>query len=199
MNDLHSQEVLLQGPIENGLYVLPPSTASTTSPSSTALQAFFGAWTSTQLWHARLGHLSPRITALTLRRFHLPTTSSVALSSCSTWSQAKTHALPHPPSLSRSQSPFELLFLDIWGLAPVISTNGSHFYFSLVDDFPKYIWIFSMQSKSNVYSLILAFIRFASNTFFTNIVFVQPNWGGEFRPLHVIFQSCGISHRITYP
>lgn len=122
-----------------------------------------------------MGHNLPRITALTLRRFHLPTTSSIALSSCLTCSQAKAHALLQPPSPSRSQRLFELLFLDVWDPAPVISTNGSRFYLSLVDDFSKYIWIFPMQSKSNVSSLILTFLCFASNTFFTNIIFVQSD------------------------
>lgn len=194
MKDLHSQEVLLQGLVRNGLYVLPTDDADVTLPPR---HAFIGEQTSPNIWHARLGHPSPWITSFTIRHHNLPVTSTSTLSPCSACLQAKSHALPHPLSPSSSQFPFQLLFLDVWGPAPVLSSSGFRFYFSIVDDFTKYVWFFPLYAKSDVSQIFLNFVTFVRNTFSKNIIAVQSDWGGEFRPFHAILQKLGISHRIS--
>lgn len=48
-------------------------------------------------------------------------------------------------------------------------------------------------------TIFLAFIKFVQNTFSKNIIDVQTDWGGEFRPFSSILLNFGISHRITCP
>jgi hypothetical protein len=45
---------------------------------------------------------------------------------------AKSHQLPYPKSHSTFDAPLDLIFLDVWGLAPM---SG------FIDDFSKYTWI----------------------------------------------------------
>lgn len=73
------------------------------------------------------------------------------------------------------------------------------FIFFIVDDFTKYIWYFPLRTKSEVSTIFLAFIRFVQNTFSKNIIAVQTDWGGEFRPFSSLLLKIGISHRITCP
>ncbi|KAF5475573.1 hypothetical protein F2P56_007367 [Juglans regia] len=70
LHDSHTKVVLLRGIVKDGLYVLDADSVSSSIP----FQANIGERTSTDHWHTRLGHPSPRITNLTLRRFQLPDT-----------------------------------------------------------------------------------------------------------------------------
>lgn len=119
MKDLQTKDMLLQGPIKDGLDVLPIQPNKSIQPS-----VFLGERTSTQQWHACLGQPSSRITALTLCRFQLLVDHKASTHTCAACSQAKAHVLPHLPSPSRSSKPFQLLFLDVWGPAPMLSSNG---------------------------------------------------------------------------
>lgn len=85
------------------------------------------------------------------------------------------------------------------GPSSILCSNSSRFYLSILDDYSKYIWFFPMQSKSNVSSLMIAFLHYVCNVCTKNFISVQSDWGGEFRPLWPIFQSYGIIHRITCP
>lgn len=129
VKDLHTQKVLLR-PVRN----LPTNAKSTHS-----VAAFIGERTSFNIWHSRLGLPSPQTTFFIIHNFQLPLTTNFALTPCSACTQAKAHTLPHPPLASSSTKTFQLLFLDVWGPAPVLSTSSHIFYLSIVDDFTKYI------------------------------------------------------------
>lgn len=118
---------------------------------------------------------------------------------CPTCFQAKSHALPHPPSPSQSCHPFQLLFLDVWGPTPILSSNGSRFYLLIVDDFSKFILFFPLTAKSKVSTVFLAFITYVKNTFASNIIAIQTDWDGEFHSLSSLIKNLGITHRISCP
>lgn len=179
VKDSCTREALLQGTVRYGLYVMP-SHVSTTPSTSVSPQAFVGERTDTQTWHMCLVHPSPRITSHTVKTFQLTISSSKPVHNCTACYQAKSHALPNLTSPSRSTNPFELLFVDVWGPSPELSTNGSWFYLSIVDDLTKYIWLFTLQSKSDVSTFFLAFLKYVRNFFSLNVRVVQTDWGGEF-------------------
>lgn len=125
VKDLHTQEVLLQGPVNKGLYVLPShDELISKSTNSIQHQALIREKTTPQIWHSRLGHLSPRVTSFTICQHNLPTTSMLHFPLCNACLQEKSHTLPHPLSPSRSTYAFQLLFLDVWVPAPVLSSSG---------------------------------------------------------------------------
>lgn len=200
VKDSCTQEILLQGHIEDGLYVL----RFDEEPLYVSPQAFLGTHTTTQLWHSSLGHPSPRMTSLS---HDLPHTSSVSSSTKYLYSIATLFCLfvdqstcPSSPFLpTRSSFPFQFLFLDVWDFASILSTMGSCYFLSIVDDYSKFIWFFCMQSKSNVTTLVIAFLKFVHNIFSFKIVSVQTNGGDKFQPFYSVFQSFGISHRLTFP
>ncbi|TXG49828.1 hypothetical protein EZV62_025703 [Acer yangbiense] len=47
----------------------------------------------------------------------------------------KMHKLPFSRSQHTTTTPLELIYSDIWGLAPLLSTEGYRYYIAFVDDF----------------------------------------------------------------
>lgn len=165
MKNLHTREVLLQRPTEDGLYVLP-SNAEAESVDSQSLKprALLGKRNSTKLWHYRLRHPNSCVIAFAFKQFNLPVFVVKTDSLCLACLQAKAHTLPHPLSHSRSHSrsqfPFQLLFLDVWGPTHVLSSKGYQLYISIVDNFSKYTLFFSLYVKSDVVAILKFFLHF---------------------------------------
>jgi hypothetical protein len=69
---------------------------------------------------------------------------------CDACQQAKSHQLPYTRSDSKSSSPLELIFSDVWG--PAIEFVGRYrYYVSFIDDFSKFIWIYLIKHKYDVF------------------------------------------------
>jgi len=50
--------------------------------------------------------------------------------------------------MSVSKDPLDLIYLDVWGLAPILSFNNEHYFLCIVNDFNKYFWFFPITCKS---------------------------------------------------
>lgn len=81
----------------------------------------------------------------------------------------------------------------------MLSSKGFQFYLSIIDDFSKYTWLFPLHLKSDVVTIFLAFLQYVNNTFSSNVIVIQINWGGEFRPLNPLLKYFGISLHIICP
>lgn len=180
MKDAHTREIKLQGHVEDGLYALHlDAVASPSSPSSP--KVFSAIRTSAQLWHNQLGHPLARTTSLVLRKYHLPFSTDTNLSSISACHLAKAHSLPYPSSPSCSSFAFQLIFVDVWGPASALSSNGSRYFLSILDDYSKYMRLFPLQLKSSVSSIVMALLKYVETQFFTKVMSIQTDNGGEFR------------------
>jgi hypothetical protein len=109
---------------------------------------------SSDLWHFRLGHLST--SKLNLLHTLVPSISADSNNVCNVCPMAKQRHLPFPISNIVSHKPFDLVHVDIWGPFSVQSINGSRFFFTIVDDFSRYTWIYLMHSKSQTRSIVLS-------------------------------------------
>jgi hypothetical protein len=149
-------------------------------------------------WHHRLGHAPPVVRHI-LSRHNLPTLSRKLQQVCPACQQGKLHRLHFGSSLSVSKDPLDLLFLDVWGLAPTSSSNNKRYFLCIVDDFSKYMWVFTLSCKSEVTTIFHKFKLLVENFFSCTIKAVQTDGGGEFIPLKKILASNGISYRQTCP
>jgi hypothetical protein len=96
-----------------------------------------------------------------------------------------------------SSTPLQLLFLDVWGLAPLFSINK--FYFCIVDDLTKYIWLFPITHKFEVFAIFFQFKNLVETYFGRKIQAVQIYNGGDFHPLQSTLPSMGITHGSSCP
>ena len=99
----------------------------------------------------------------------------------------------------KSNAPFDIIFSDVWGPAPVISSLGHRYVVLFIDDYTRFTWLYFLKNKSDVYSCFLDFQSLIDRQFNAKIKSFHFDWGGEYQKLSKLFQSNGIFHRIDCP
>jgi hypothetical protein len=95
--------------------------------------------------------------------------------------------------------PFDLIFSDVWGLAPMFSSNGFCYFVIFIDTHTKHIWYYPLVDKSNVFSIFHRFQTLDERLFSRKIKSVQIDWGGKYHNLNQFFQTIGIYHQVICP
>ncbi|GJW22984.1 gag-pol polyprotein, partial [Tanacetum coccineum] len=67
------------------------------------------------------------------------------ISDCSGQKLAKFSAQPFSNRISSSTAPFDLVYSNVWGPAPISTKGGSRYYVSFIDDFTRYTWVYLMK------------------------------------------------------
>jgi hypothetical protein len=117
---------------------------------------------------------------------------------CDACQQEKAHQLPYPLSSSVSSIPLELVFSDVWGPAPE-SIGRKRYYVSFIDDFSKFVWVYTLKHKSEVFECFKIFQTLVERLFYHKILAMQIDWGGEYQKLNIFFQHVGITHHVPCP
>jgi len=191
-----TRRILLRGKCEGGLYPLRSSASNKSSPNKRALSA---ARPSVSLWHNRLGHASTPVVRQILSRHKLSFVKSQNKDHvCNACQQGKAHQLPYARSSSVSSRPLDLIFSDVWGPAPA-SVGRHKFYVSFIDDHSKFVWIYMLRHKSEVFQCFHDFQSLVERQFERKILAVQTDWGGEYQALNSFFKRIGISHHVSCP
>jgi hypothetical protein len=147
---------------------------------------------STDLWHYRLGHLSN--SRMKLLANFIPSVSCTFESICTVCPLAKQHRLPFSSSTFVSQSLFDMIHCDIWGPFAVKSNNNS-FFFTIVDDFSRFTWVFLMHSKSQTRYFIQYFFHLVETQFHTKSKCLHSDNGFEFDMVNFYMAKGVIHHR----
>lgn len=134
-----------------------------------------------------------------LSKYCLPVFNKSSSSFCDSCHIGKSSKLHLSSSNFKSTQFLDLLFCDVWGPAPIISSDGHNYFLLCVDNFSRYIWIFPLKHKSDVYNVFKQFMTTIECQFNTKLKYVQTDWGGEFRNLSHFFNSLGILHRRSCP
>jgi hypothetical protein len=157
IQDHHTQVLVGAGPHcrdSSGLWELDwlcvPSAATSPASSPMVVASITGSF---QQWHHRLGHLcGSRLLSLVHRGLLGSVSGDVSLN-CQGCSLGKQIQLTYPTSASVSQSPFDLVYSNVWGPAPFASKGGHRYYILFIDDFSWYTWLYFMRSRSEVLSI----------------------------------------------
>jgi len=175
VKDLVTNKVLLSGHSHDGLYVL--SESSTTSVP----QAFWSPCISAtaDLWHRRLGLPTPCIFNLLVSGNKIICTSRRSLTQCQACPLGKSSRLSLRPPGHKTSAPLELIFSDVWGPAPMFSSDGFRYFVSFVDAHTKHIWYYPLVAKSDVFSIFQCFQTLVERQFSLKIKSVQTDWGSE--------------------
>jgi hypothetical protein len=75
---------------------------------------------------------------------------------------------------------FELIHFDIWGPYTKTDSSGAKFFLTVVDDFSRSTWVFLMQHKSEVNTIIPYVFKLVEKQFHTHIQKIQSDDGREF-------------------
>jgi len=174
---------------------------SSHAPSSKSLAAYIGEKVSLHKWHLLLGHPSSPIVSHVVKSNKLPVVSSKLSSICSSCQQGKSSFSFqfHFNFSPISRNLLQLLFIDAWGPTPITFVNNNRFYLSIVDDFSKYTWLYSLRFKSDVCATFLRFKQLVETYCDTKIMSVQNDNGDEFRPLQISLTAMRVSYRLSCP
>jgi len=120
VKDLITKEVLLSGQSNDGLYVL--SESFTTSIS----QAFWSPCISAtaNLWYYHLSHPTPHILNLLVSNNKIVCTSRHSLAQCQACPLGKSSRLSLQLTGHKTTTPLDLIFSDVWGPVPMLSSYG---------------------------------------------------------------------------
>jgi histone deacetylase 1/2 len=192
IKDQATRRVLFRGPCYGGLYPLMPIS------NESSMLAFLTIKPSSSTWHRRLGHPSLFVVQQVLQRNKIAYTPEITPYVCDSCQLAKSHQLPYPISTSRSTIPFEQVFSEVWGPAPIFV--GKHaYYVRFMDDFSKFTWIYLLKKHLDVYQAFLNYQQYDERKFDRKIVTMQTDWGDEYEKLNTFFQKAGIIHHASYP
>lgn len=88
---------------------------------------------------------------------------------CASCCLGKVHRSPSTTSTSTYHAPFDLMYADVWGPAPMIASSGYKYLHTRVDDCTKFTWVFFLKLKSDVYTTITHFLTFITTQFGVNL------------------------------
>nr|ABF99203.1 retrotransposon protein, putative, Ty1-copia subclass [Oryza sativa Japonica Group] len=112
--------------------------------------------------------------------------------------KGKSHQLPFPKFFSVSSNPLELIHSDVWGPASD-SVGAKRYYVSFIDDYSKFVWIYFLKFKSEVFEKFKEFQSMVERQFNRKILGMQTDWGGEYQKLNSFFKQIGIAHQVSCP
>ena len=76
-----------------------------------------------------------------------------------------------------ASKPLELVHSDVWGPASVISINDFRYYLVLIDEYSKFIWVYLLKNKSNVFDIFKYFKAYVENQLNTSLKVLRTNGG----------------------
>jgi histone deacetylase 1/2 len=107
---------------------------------------------------------------------------------CDSCQLAKSHQLPYPISTNRPTVPFEQVFSDVWSPAP-LSVGKHAYYVSFIDDYSKFVWIYLLKKRSDVYQAFLNWQQYVERKFDRKIVTMQTDWGATMKNSMLSFKK----------
>jgi len=190
-----TKEIILQGNVKDGLYVFPSlkniNMCSVNTTTCNSVQSPFS------LWHSRLGHVSMAVVKRVLTDCNITCNKQSFM--CDSCIVAKAHQIPFSTSNIVYDTPLQLVYIDIWGPAPINATCGARYYISFLDAFTRYTWLYLINTKSQALAVFKLFKTFAENQTGHKLKSIQTDNAKEFLCFNSILCEYGIHHRLTCP
>jgi len=184
-----TKQVLAEGRATKGLYELPLNLGGGVAFTCEAESHF--------LWHCRLGHLNSKAMSVIINNGSILSDQNKNIS-CDSCFAGKAHVSPHP-SQKTSYKPLDLVFADIWGPSPVLSTTGNSYYINFVDVGTNFNCVHPICHKSKIGDVFDKFRVWAERQCGRKLLAVQTDNAREFQKLGKKLAELGISHRMSAP
>ncbi|GKA70358.1 zinc finger, CCHC-type containing protein [Tanacetum coccineum] len=158
----------------------------------------------TWLWHARLGHLNfESLKTMTQRDLvHGIPTIKQTKQICDVCLIGKQNRAPFPKKAkTRSTSPLDLVYGDLCGPITPPTPSGKKYIFLLVDDYSRYMWVYFLSTKDQVFDTFKEYKSTVEKELRTTLRMLRTDRGGEFTS-NEFTQYCkenGIARQLTAP
>lgn len=136
------------------------------------------------LWHKRCGHASLSL----LNKLNgrdlvdgLPSIKFVYHGVCDACARGKqVRSSFKSKKMVSTQSPLELLHMDLFGPVRIQSRSGKRYVFVIVDDFSRYTWVIFLYSKDEVFDDFVNFAKKVQRVSGHKIKHLRSDHGTEF-------------------
>ena len=154
------------------------------------------------IWHKRFGHLSVGgLQKLACEKlvdgFNFD--SSKQLNFCETCPQGKQHRTKFSPSNTRAKEPLGLVHSDLCGKMTKKSLGGAEYFLSFIDDKTRYVWVYQLQSKDQVFRKFCEWNTMVERFTGKSVKVFHTDNGGKFTSaeFEVLLKENGIHHKLT--
>ena len=96
-------------------------------------------------------------------------------------------------------NPLQLVYSDLWGPSPVLSSSGYRYYIHFIDAYSRFTWLYLLRAKSEALQAFVNFKTLVKKQIGLHIKCIQTDWGREFRAFTNILVQQGVEHRHPYP
>ncbi|RDX74123.1 hypothetical protein CR513_46162, partial [Mucuna pruriens] len=137
-----------------------------------------------QVWHKRLGHSNSNVLHDMLKYGFLGNKHTSSLNvvhfDCISCMIEKSKILSFSTHYLNVTQPFDIIYSDVWGVAPIISHANYKYFITSIDDYSCLTWVYFLHSKGEVFSTFKFFYAYVQTQFlFQNQNFFYNN-GGEY-------------------
>jgi len=94
---------------------------------------------------------------------------------CSSCPLGKSSRLSLKTTGHQTQAPLNLIFSDVWGPSPMLSSNGFRYFVIFVDAHTRFIWFYPLAVKSDVFTVFHRFQAQVERQFSLKIKSVQTD------------------------
>ncbi|KAL2901568.1 Retrovirus-related Pol polyprotein from transposon RE1 [Bienertia sinuspersici] len=184
IQDLHSRMLIGTGERRDGLYYFHHESAINVV-STTPVTEF-------ELWHRRLGHPSDRVLKSVPAIRNSTSTKKCLNKPCIVCPMAKQSRDIFPTSDNKASRCFELIHCDLWGPYRTPASCGAIYFLTLVDDYSRAVWVYLLNTKTEVFGAFNKFFAMISCQFETHVKYVRSDNGTEFKCMIPFFEASGI-------
>lgn len=188
--------VVASGSRKNGMYLLNVKKSDTVKIAAIGQQA-----RTVMDWHRSLGHLN--FTDLMCLADKLGIKKTDAVPECKTCPLAKITRKPHKKNKDKpkikSTQPLERIHTDLSGKIRTPAVGGYQYFLTFIDDYSRFLTIYLIKSKDEVYEKFCDFKSLVENQFETKIKKVRSDNGTEYtnHRFKQLLRESGIVHEQT--
>ena len=116
---------------------------------------------------------------------------------CEVCELAKNHQLPCPLSNNRSEVPFSIIHMDVWGPSKVNCLSGARWFISFINNCSRTTWVYLLKGKSETIPILQKFYKMIQTQFGVQVRVIRSNNGTEYfnESLSTFFTQNGIIHK----
>jgi len=157
------------------------------------------------IWHRRYGHLGEQNLKLIARNnlvegFDFDHKKD--LNFCEPCANGKNQRKQFPKDdEKKSRKPLELIHTDVCGKMNQKSLSDSEYFVTFIDDATRYIWVYFIKNKSEVFEKFILFKNQVEKQFDYKLKTLRSDNGGEYtsKEFQKFLEENGIVHQFTIP
>ena len=156
------------------------------------------------IWHKRFGHLGKQnLDSLSKNSMvkDFDYDASIELEFCPPCVAGKQSRSKFENSSSKSTAILQLVHSDICGKLDVPSKGGAQYFLTFIDDYSRYVWVYPLKSKSQVFEKFVQWKAQVENECGEKLKTFRTDGGGEYcsSEFEQFLLTNGVRHQKTVP